>query len=226
MVKVKSKKATKKISRRKLPVIQSAYERKHKIPGIIIMGFPGPLRTADTIHYLNKEGKLIHDSKMRTKSELKKLIMTKAEFNKRYGSSESKVKVVSKKLKKKNPSLENEIHDIERMKRMLLSWNLKYDVFPDVVLYVNKHWTQTYGKKEALDLLNAAMNQRSDLYWNVERLIPPGGTRAGKQLDKANTNWKKIVNRLNGIEEKEPENKDYERVNWVSPTHDYDKWDL
>lgn len=216
MVKVKSKVKAKKATKKK--PYPKLFGKEITKPGCFYGG--------GALHYLNKEGKIVHDNKIRTQTELNKLVMSKAEFNKRYGSNESKVKVASKKLKKKNPSLENEIHDIERMKRMLLSWNLKYDIFPDVVLYVNKHWTQTYGKKEALDLLNAAMNQRSDLYWNVERLIPPGGTHAGKRLAKAETNWKKIVNRLNGIEEKEPENKYYERVNWVSPTDDYDKWDL
>lgn len=216
MVKVKSKVKTKKIIKKK--PYPKLFGKEITKPGFWYAG--------GAMHYLSKEGKIVHDNKIRTQTELNKLVMSKAEFNKRYGSNESKVKVTSKKLKKKNPSLENEIHDIERMKRMLLSWNLKYDVFPDVVLYVNKHWTQTYGKKEALDLLNAAMGQRSDLYWNVEHFIPPGGTHAGKRLAKAETNWKKIVNRLNGIEEKEPENKDYERVNWVSPSNDYDKWDL
>lgn len=112
-------------------------------------------------------------------------------------------KISKKKFKKKNPSIENEIHDIERMKRMLSSWNLKYDEFPDVVSYVNKHWTQTYGRKEALDLLNAAMNQRADLLHNVERLIPLDSTRAGKQLAKAEINWRKVINRLNEMKESE-----------------------
>jgi hypothetical protein len=46
----------------------------------------------------------------------------------------------------------------------------------------------------------AAMNQRADLYHNVERLIPPGGTRAGKRLEKAESNWAKVKDRLQGIE--------------------------
>ena len=112
-------------------------------------------------------------------------------------------KITKRKSKKKNPSVQNEIHAIERMKRMLSSWNLKYDVFPNVEEYVNKHWTSTYGKREALDLLNAAMNQRSDLYWNVERLMPPGGTRAGRELSKAESNWNKVKDRLQGIEIKD-----------------------
>lgn len=221
MIKVKSKKVTKKIAKKPYPILQSSGQKKYKIPGII-MTVPGPYYFGGTIHYVNKEGKLVHDNKIRTKTDIKNLVMSITEFNKRYGDKiESSVK-----FKKKNPSIENEIHDIERMKKMLSSWNLKYDVFPNVEEYVNKHWTQTYGRQEALELLIAAMNQRADLYHNVERLIPPGGTHAGKRLAKAETNWKKIVNRLNGIEEKEPENKDYERVNWVSPTNDYDKWDL
>lgn len=110
-----------------------------------------------------------------------------------------KTKKIVKKLKKKNPSLKNEIHAIERMKRMLSSWNLKYDAFPDIVLYVNKHWTSTYGRQEALELLNAAMNQRIDLSNDLEKLILPGSTRAGKRLAKAESNWRKIVNRLNEI---------------------------
>lgn len=112
-------------------------------------------------------------------------------------------KITKRKSKKKNPSTENEIHDIERMKRMLSSWNLKYDVFPNVEEYVNKHWTSTYGRQEALELLIAAMNQRADLYHNVERLIPPGGTRAGKRLAKAESNWNKVKDRLQGIETKD-----------------------
>ncbi len=108
----------------------------------------------------------------------------------------AKVKV---KPKKKNPSLENEIHAIERMKRMLSSWNLKYDEFPNVEEYLNKHWTQTYGRQEALELLMAAMNQRADLYHNIERLIPPGSTRAGKRLTKAESNWAKVKDRLKTI---------------------------
>lgn len=100
------------------------------------------------------------------------------------------------KPKKKNPSVENEIHAIDRMKRMLSSWNLKDDIFPDVEEYVNDHWTQTYGKQEALELLIAAMNQRAELYKNLEKLIPPGSTRAGKQLAKAESNWSKVKDKL------------------------------
>ena len=110
-------------------------------------------------------------------------------------------KITKRKSKKKNPSVQNEIHAIERMKRMLSSWNLKYDEFPDVKEYVNKHWTSSYGKREALDLLLAAMNQRSSLYYNVERMIPPGGTLAGRQLEKAEKNWSKVIGQLNGIQE-------------------------
>jgi hypothetical protein len=182
---------------------------------------PGPWYYGGALHYVNKEGKVIHDNKIRSDKELKVLIMSVNEFDKRY----TQLKVINK-SKKRNPSIENEIHDIERMKRMLSSWNLKYDVFPDVEKYVNKHWTSTYGRQEALELLNAAMNQRADLYHNVERLIPPGGTRAGKRLTKAESNWRKVVNRLKGIEEQKSENEDYEKVHWVSPSKDYDKWDL
>lgn len=105
--------------------------------------------------------------------------------------------------KKKNPSVENEIHTIDRMKRMLSSWNLKDGIFPDVEEYVNDHWTQTYGRQEALELLIAAMNQRAELYKNLEKLIPPGSTRAGKQLAKAESNWDKVKARLQGIETKD-----------------------
>lgn len=109
-------------------------------------------------------------------------------------------KITKRKSRKKNPSVQNEIHAIERMKRMLSSWNLKYDEFPDVKEYVNKHWTSSYGKREALDLLVAAMNLRSSLYHNVEKMIPPGSTLAGKQLEKAEKNWSKVIGQLNGIQ--------------------------
>lgn len=180
MVKVKSKVKSKKATKKPYP----------KLFGKSIVS-PLPSYGGGALHYLNKEGKIVHDSK-RSVSECKKDAMTVTEFNKRYGSLT--------KPKKKNPSVQNETHDIERMKRMLSSWNLKYDVFPNVEEYVNKHWTQTYGRQEALELLNAAMNQRADLYHNIERLIPPGGTRAGKRLAKAESNWAKVKDRLQGIE--------------------------
>jgi hypothetical protein len=179
MVNVKSKVKAKKATKKPYPKLFGKPITK-----------PGYFYAGGAIHYLNKEGRIVHDSKIRTQAELKKLVMSDTEFNKRYGSV----------TKKKNPSLESEIHDIERMKRMLSSWNLKYDVFPNVEEYVNKHWTQTYGRQEALELLMAAMNQRADLYHNVERLIPPGGTRAGKRLEKAESNWAKVKDRLQGIE--------------------------
>ena len=185
MAKVKSKVKTK-IATKKKPY-PKLFGKEITKPGLFYGG--------GAVHYLSKDGKIVHDSKMRTVAERKKLMMTVTEFNKRYG--------FTYKPKKKNPSVENEIHDIERMKRMLSSWNLKYDVFPNVEEYVNKHWTSTYGKREALDLLNAAMNQRSDLYWNVERLMPPGGTRAGRELSKAESNWNKVKDRLQGIEIKD-----------------------
>lgn len=185
MVKVKSKIKTKKATKKKpYPKLFGKEITK-----------PGFFYAAGALHYLNKDGRMIHDNKIRTQTELNKLVMSKAEFNKRYG--------FTVKPKKKNPSIENEVHDIERMKKMLSSWNLTYDVFPDAEEYVRKHWTQTYGRQEALELLIAAMKQRADLYHNVERLIPPGSTRAGKRLAKAEVNWNKVKDKIQEIETKE-----------------------
>ena len=48
---------------------------------------PGPYYAGGALHYLNKDGKLVHDNKIRTQAELNKLVMSKTEFNKRYSPS-------------------------------------------------------------------------------------------------------------------------------------------
>ena len=39
---------------------------------------PGPYYTGGALHYLNKEGKVIHDNKIRTQIELKKIVMSQS----------------------------------------------------------------------------------------------------------------------------------------------------
>ena len=46
---------------------------------------PGFFYAGGALHYLNKDGRMVHDSKIRTQAELNKLVMTQTEFNKRYG---------------------------------------------------------------------------------------------------------------------------------------------
>jgi hypothetical protein len=176
MVKIKSKVKTKKITKKPLP----------KLFGKSIVN-PGPWYGGGALHYLNKEGKIIHDSK-RSVSECKKDTMTKTEFNKRYDSSE---------VKKKNPStksIRNNIRAIEKMEDDLLVWNLKYDEFPDIKEYVNKNWELSFGKKEALALLNAAARKRSDSYWNTRT------NYAADEYHDTRQAWWKIITKLKGTE--------------------------
>ena len=150
---------------------------------------PGAFYAAGAIHYLNKAGKIVHDSKMRTDSELKKLVMTQTEFNKRYG--------FSFKSKKKNPStksIRSNIRAIEKMEEDLLTWNLKYHEFPNIKEFVNKNWELSFGKKEALSLLNAAARNRSDSYWNTRTNF------AADEYYNARQAWWKIITKLKGTE--------------------------
>lgn len=45
---------------------------------------PGPFYAGGALHYLGKDGKIKHDKQIRTQKELKQLVMSKREFNKRY----------------------------------------------------------------------------------------------------------------------------------------------
>lgn len=60
--------------------------KKKKPPKLfgIYLDNPGPFYTGGALHYLNKKGKVVNDSKIRTKRELKDLVMSKREFNKIY----------------------------------------------------------------------------------------------------------------------------------------------
>ena len=148
---------------------------------------PGAFYSGGALHYLNKAGKMVHDSKMRTNSELKKLVMTQTEFNKRYDV----------KPKLKNPSTKSIRSNIQAIKKMeddLLTWNLKYHDFPDIKEFVNKNWELSFGKKEALTLLNAAAKQRASSYWNTRT------NYANDEYYDARQAWWKIITKLKGTE--------------------------
>lgn len=66
--------------KRKLPTIRSTYERKKNLPGFT-MKTPGPYLIGSTLHYINKQGRLIHDWKS-SLSEVKKKTMTLTQFKK------------------------------------------------------------------------------------------------------------------------------------------------
>lgn len=171
--KVKSKKATKKKPHPKL------FGKEITKPGLWYAG--------GAVHYLSKDGKIVHDSKMRTASERKQLMMTVTEFNKRYGSV----------TKKKNPSTKSIRSNIQAIKKMeddLLTWNLKYHDFPDIKEFVNKNWELSFGKKEALTLLNAAAKQRASSYWNTRT------NYAADEYYDARQAWWKIITKLKGTE--------------------------
>ena len=59
--------------------------KKKKPPKLFgeYMKSPGPYYAGGALHYIDKNGKVKHDRK-RTITQVKKLIMTKTEFNKRY----------------------------------------------------------------------------------------------------------------------------------------------
>lgn len=150
---------------------------------------PGAFYSGGALHYLNKAGRMVHDSKMRTDSELKKLVMTQTEFNKRYG--------FGPKSKKKNPSTKSIRSNIQAIKKMeddLLTWNLKYHDFPDIKEFVNKNWELSFGRKEALALLNAAAKQRASSYWNTRT------NYAADEYYDARQAWWKIITKLKGTE--------------------------
>ena len=177
MAKVKSKVKTKKATKKKpYPKLFGKEITK-----------PGFFYAAGALHYLNKDGRMVHDSKIRTQAELKKLVMSDAEFNKRYGSV----------TKKKNPStksIRSNIRAIEKMEEDLLTWNLKYHEFPNIKEFVNKNWELSFGKKEALSLLNAAARNRSDSYWNTRTNF------AADEYYNARQAWWKIITKLKGTE--------------------------
>lgn len=176
MVKVKSKKATKKATKKPYPKL---FGKEITKPGLWYAG--------GAVHYLSKNGKIVHDSKMRTAAERKQLMMTVTEFNKRYGSV----------TKKKNPStksIRSNIHAIEKMKDELLTWNLKYDEFPNIKEFANKNWELSFGKKEALSLLNAAASKRASSYWNANT------SYAADELFEASQAWRKVIDKLKGLE--------------------------
>lgn len=175
MVKVKSKVKTKIKTKKPYP----------KLFGKSIVS-PGPSYGGGALHYLNKEGKIVHDSK-RSVSECKKDTMTVTEFNKRYGSA-TKIKNPSTK------SIRSNIHAIKKMEDDLLTWNLKYHEFPDIKEFVNKNWELSFGKKEALALLNAAARKRSDSYWNTRT------NYADDEYYDARQAWWKIITKLKGTE--------------------------
>ncbi len=49
------------------------------------------------------------------------------------------------------------------------TWNLKYDRFPDVDAWLDKHWTAPYGRDQARNYLSQIMSRRADAYWGVQR---------------------------------------------------------
>lgn len=83
--------------KRKFPVIRSSYERKKNLPGII-MTTPGPYLIADTIHYINKQGRLIHDSNSLLK-EIRKKVMSQSNFNKIFSNPLAKSSIKNPKFK-------------------------------------------------------------------------------------------------------------------------------
>lgn len=76
-----------KVKRRSYPVMRSQYQRKHNITGYIFKT-PNAVYTGGTLHYIDKNGKLKHDSK-KSVAEVKKLTMTFTEFKKRFYDSEN-----------------------------------------------------------------------------------------------------------------------------------------
>lgn len=72
--------------KRKLPVIRSSYERKKNLPGFT-MKTPGPYLIGATLHYVDKQGHLKHDSKSSV-AEIKKNLMTLTQFKKIFDCSE------------------------------------------------------------------------------------------------------------------------------------------
>lgn len=71
---------------RKLPVIRSSYERKKNLPGFV-MKTPGPYYFGATLHYIDKQGYLKHDSKS-SATKIKKNLMTLTQFKKMFDCSE------------------------------------------------------------------------------------------------------------------------------------------
>ena len=47
----------------------------------------------------------------------------------------------------------------------LMSWNLKYDKFPDIKDWITKNWAAAYGSEVVERYLNACMAERSANYW-------------------------------------------------------------
>lgn len=150
---------------------------------------PGAFYSGGALHYLNKAGRMVHDSKMRTDSELKKLVMTQTEFNKRY-----EVKPKLKNPSTTTKSIRSNIQAIKKMEDDLLTWNLKYHDFPDIKEFVNKNWELSFGRKEALTLLNSAAKQRASSYWNTRT------NYAADEYYDARQAWWKIITKLKGTE--------------------------
>lgn len=71
------------------------------------------------------------------------------------------------------------------------SWNLKYDIFPDINEWLDKHWKAPYGKEVAERYLNNCMQERASNYW---------GTRQsdGKELNDSYKALLAIIADLNG----------------------------
>lgn len=57
---------------------------------------------------------------------------------------------------------------IDDFKRRLESWNVKYDEFPDIDMWLNKNWMFDDGRKEAHAVLSAAVNHRAKAYWGAD----------------------------------------------------------
>lgn len=75
------KKAKIKNRRRPYPIMRSAYQKKHKIPGYTFKS-PLPVYSGGMVHYINKDGKIKHNNKMI--ADIKHDVMSKAEFKKRF----------------------------------------------------------------------------------------------------------------------------------------------
>lgn len=71
-----------KIKRKPFPVMRSAYQRKHKIPGYTFKS-PGPVYSGAYLHYIDKNGRIKHDGN-RSVAEVKKDTMSVSEFKKRF----------------------------------------------------------------------------------------------------------------------------------------------
>lgn len=65
----------------------------------------------------------------------------------------------------KAPKSEALRQQVESFADSLRGWNLKYDVFPSIDEWLDKHWTGPYGREVAAAYLKSARDARSAAYW-------------------------------------------------------------